>query len=254
MRDARWQCPVTYERTRDDERNAETYRLEFCRLLRAERKTAGLSLRQLGELTGHSHPYIFRVMSGRNVPHLPVVLKILDACGVDERRLGVWRDLWHIVKAGASDINHDGVALKPGRAPWRAVAYAWHGQVDRLRDADPLLGKIRATRSVDQLGLLLTTVTQRGGKRSLRQLEDLSGIPRATLHGWCTGRRAPSAVRLDQLLVALGATRTERFAFSECLRRINSESSSRRYNGPSLEPLKARRVTGGNRPKIQSGQ
>ena len=77
--------------------------------------------------------------------------------------------------------------------------------------------------TLEDLGAALSALAR---PRSLRTLEQLSGVPRTTIQGWFRGTRLANRDRLDRLVRALGATPDERAAFARTVDRISSEDRS----------------------------
>lgn len=63
--------------------------LEFSQLLKKRRSAEGLTLAQLGELTGYSTAYLSQLETGqkKNIPSLELIRKIAPALGLDVRGL-----------------------------------------------------------------------------------------------------------------------------------------------------------------------
>ncbi|MGH2772528.1 MAG: helix-turn-helix domain-containing protein [Actinomycetota bacterium] len=56
--------------------------MDFGKVLRESRRKAGLSQRQLARLAGVAQPAIARLESGRAVPRVDLLDRLLKACGV----------------------------------------------------------------------------------------------------------------------------------------------------------------------------
>ncbi|WP_165956621.1 helix-turn-helix transcriptional regulator [Kribbella antibiotica] len=155
----------------------------FAGALQRVRRDAGLTYRELADHAHYSHAHLVRATSGKHLPSWPVTVAFLTGCDVPAELLPVWRQHW---EAAARDPQDVGELLRAAATP-------------------------------QDLGAALTALT---APRSLRSLERLTGIPRATLQSWLRGGRVPRPDRLDQFILALGASRTERLAFSDCVDRL----------------------------------
>ncbi|GAA0596153.1 transcriptional regulator [Kribbella sandramycini] len=155
----------------------------FAAALRRVRQEAGLTYRELADQAHYSHAHLVRAAGGKQLPSWPVAVAFLTGCGVPAEVLPIWRRHW---EAAARDPQDVGALLRTASTP-------------------------------EDLGAALTALTR---PRSLRSLERLTGVPRATLQSWLRGGRVPRPDRLDQFIQALGATRTERLAFSDCVDRL----------------------------------
>ncbi|MFK4088607.1 helix-turn-helix domain-containing protein [Kribbella sp. NPDC020789] len=155
----------------------------FAGALRRVRQETGLSYRELADRAHYSHAHLVRATSGKHLPSWPVTVAFLTGCNVPAELLPVWRRHWEAVAREPQDVND----------------------------------LLRAAATPQDLGAALTALT---APRSLRSLERLTGIPRATLQSWLRGGRVPRPDRLDQFISALGVSRTERLAFSDCVDRL----------------------------------
>ncbi|MER7245144.1 helix-turn-helix transcriptional regulator [Kribbella sp. NPDC000426] len=200
-----------------DEWYAEYYRHEFAYLLRSERKRAGQSVREIARTSNYSHPHIARSLTGARFPNWKLVRAVLNSCGVGSDQLQKWLRLWTIVSA----TQPPGRAQQSVRRTWDEIEREWNVRRAAIRQPDATLEQIQQVVSLKQLGRVLTTLSTRRGFRSLRQIEELSGVSRSTLHGWFAGRRKPTAARLQQLALALDTTRAEQMALARCLVRIS---------------------------------
>jgi transcriptional regulator with XRE-family HTH domain len=203
-----------------DDWQVEYYRYEFAYLLRAERKRAGKTVRQVAKTSNYSHPHIARSLKGTRFPNWKLVRAILNACGVGGDQLRCWLRLWKTADETQSRTR-PGNAREPSRRTWAEIAREWDVRRAAVRRPDATLQQIQQVVTLEQLGRVLTALSTRQGYRSLRRLEELSGISRSTLHGWYAGQRKPTAARLQQLAVALDATQAEQIALAECLTRIS---------------------------------
>lgn len=196
----------------------------FAERLRVVYAASGLTYRQIGEVRNYSHAPMVRAAQGESLPTWPVAKAFLEACGVED--LGPWHERW----VGARNAqNAFQLAAKRGWSQMGVeesrsefgVTRQWPGPSRlSLDEPRPLLGLIRETCSTRQLAEALTRLRQRRSQSSLRQIEEATGLPRATLAGWFAGTRKPDADRLDQLALALGASRAEQREFARSLERI----------------------------------
>ncbi|GAA1697944.1 hypothetical protein GCM10009745_50280 [Kribbella yunnanensis] len=155
----------------------------FTGALQRVRQDAGLSYRELADQAHYSHAHLVRATSGKQLPSWPVTVAFLTGCDVPAELLPIWRRHWEAAARDPQDVSE----------------------------------LLRAAATPEDLGAALTALTR---PRSLRSLERLTGIPRATLQSWLRGGRVPRPDRLDQFILALGASRTERLAFSDCVDRL----------------------------------
>ncbi|TDO69412.1 transcriptional regulator with XRE-family HTH domain [Kribbella sp. VKM Ac-2571] len=203
-----------------DEWQVEYYRHEFAYLLRSVRKRAGKTVREIAEASNYSHPHIARSLKGTRFPNWKLVRAILNACGVGGDQLNCWLRLWKTASATQS-WPRPSSAHEPGRRTWVEIQQEWEARTTAIRQPDATLLQIQQVVTLEQLGRVLTALSRRQGYRSLRRLEELSGVSRSTLHGWYAGQRKPTAARLHRLAVALGATQAEQLALIQCLSRIS---------------------------------
>jgi transcriptional regulator with XRE-family HTH domain len=203
-----------------DEWQVEYYRHEFAYLLRSVRKRAGKTVREIARSSNYTHPHIARSLKGTRFPNWKLVRAILNACGVGGDQLNCWLRLWKTASATQS-WPPPSSAHEPGRRTWTEIQQEWEVRTTAIRQPDATLLQIQQVVTLEQLGRVLTALSTRQGHRSLRRLEELSGISRSTLHGWYAGQRKPTAARLHQLAVALGATQAEQLALTQCLSRIS---------------------------------
>ena len=160
----------------------------FAEALQRVRRHAALTYRELAEHAHYSHPHLVRATNGKQLPTWEVTAAFLTGCGVPDELLPVWRRRWEIVSRDPADV------------------------AELLRTAETLA----------DLGDALAALAR---PRSLRTLEQLTGVPRTTIQGWLQGTRLANRDRLDHLVRALGATASERTAFVRALDRISSGRS-----------------------------
>ena len=203
-----------------DEWQVEYYRHEFVYLLRSVRKRAGKTVREIAETSNYSHPHIARSLKGARFPNWKLVRAVLDACDIGGDELRCWRRLWMTASATQS-WPRPGSTYEPGRRTWAEIQREWEVRTTALREPDATLLQIQQVVTLEQLGRVLTALSRRQGSGSLRQLEELSGVSRSTLHGWYAGQRKPTAALLQQLAVALDTTQAEQMALLQCLARIS---------------------------------
>ena len=87
------------------------------------------------------------------------------------------------------------------------------------RDPQDVVELLRTAETLEDLGSALSALAR---PRSLRTLEQLTGIPRTTIQAWFQGTRLARRDRLDQLVRAVGATAEERAAVARALDRLSS--------------------------------
>ena len=157
----------------------------FAGALRRVRQHAGLTYRELADQAHYSHAHLVRATSGRQLPSWDVTVAFLAGCDVPAELLPVWRRHWETASRDPQDV------------------------VELLRTAETL----------EDLGSALSALDR---PRSLRTLEQLTGIPRTTIQGWFQGTRLARRDRLDHLVHAVGATPTERAEVARALDRLSS--------------------------------
>jgi transcriptional regulator with XRE-family HTH domain len=160
----------------------------FAAALQRVRRQAGLTYRELADHAHYSHAHLVRATSGKHLPGWDVTAAFLAGCGVPDELLPVWRRHWETISRDPQDI------------------------AELLHDAETL----------EDLGAALSALAR---PRSLRTLEQLTGVPRTTIQGWFRGTRLANRDRLDRLVRALGATPDERAAFAQTVDRISSRRS-----------------------------
>lgn len=184
----------------------------FAAALQRVRRHAGLSYRQLAERAHYSHPHLIRATSGRQLPSWEVAAAFLSGCGVPADLMPVWRRRWEAASRDPRDIV-------------------------RLLDT---------AESLEDLGAAVAALAR---PRSLRMLEQQTGIPRATIQAWFRGARLAGRDRLDHLVHSIGATPAERAAVTEALARL---STDRERAGTTPEQLGSDRERAGSGP-VSSG-
>ena len=162
---------------------------EFAAALQRVRRNAGLTYRELAERAHYSHPHLIRATNGKHLPAWEVAAAYLAGCGVPADLMPVWRRRWEEASRDPRDV----VAL--------------------LENAETL----------EHLGAAVAALTR---PRSLRALEQQTGIPRATVQAWLRGSRLPGRDRLDHLVRSIGATPQERAAVARALDRLSATEPS----------------------------
>ncbi|MEV5963285.1 helix-turn-helix transcriptional regulator [Kribbella sp. NPDC051952] len=160
----------------------------FAAALQRVRQQAGLTYRELAEHAHYSHAHLVRATSGKQLPTWEVTTAFLTGCGVPAELLPVWRRHWESASREPQDL------------------------VELLQTAE----------SLEDLGAALSAFTR---PHSLRKLEQLTGIPRTTIQAWFQGTRLAGRDRLDQLVHAVGASRSERAAAADAVDRLSSGRS-----------------------------
>ncbi|TDW79742.1 helix-turn-helix protein [Kribbella pratensis] len=155
----------------------------FAAALDRVRRQAGLSYRQLADRALYSHPHLIRATSGKHLPTWDVAAAYLTGCGVPMDLLPVWRRRWQ----------------------------------QASRDPRDIVGLLENAQNLEDLGTAVAALTR---PRSLRALEQQSGIPRATIQAWLQGTRLPGRDRLDHLVRSVGATPAERTAVANAVDRL----------------------------------
>ena len=153
--------------------------------LQRVRRHSGLTYRELAEQAHYSHAHLVRAASGNQLPTWEVTAAFVTGCGVAADLLPVWRRHWESAS----------------------------------RDPQDIVELLQTTETLEDLGSALSALAR---PRSLRALEQLTGIPRATIQAWFQGTRLARRDRLDHLVHAVGATRTERAAVAQALDRLSS--------------------------------
>jgi transcriptional regulator with XRE-family HTH domain len=156
----------------------------FAAALTRVRRHAGLSYRQLAERAHYSHPHLIRAANGKHLPSWEVAAAYLTGCGVPADLLPSWHHRWQAATRDPRDVTN----------------------------------LLRATRSTADLGQALAALTR---PHSSRQLEQLSGIPRATIQAWLQGTRLPRRDRVDLLIRSVGATDDERAAVARAVQKLS---------------------------------
>jgi len=172
---------------------------EFAAALQRVRRNQGLTYRELAGQAHYSHAHLVRAAGGTQLPTWDVTVAFLTGCGVPTELLPIWERRWELVSRGPADI------------------------VELLGTAE----------SLEDLGAALSALAR---PRSLRTLEQLTGIPRTTIQGWFQGTRLAGRDRLDHLVRSVAATPTERATVARTLDRLSSGrllSSGRRRAEPA---------------------
>ncbi|WP_166658584.1 helix-turn-helix transcriptional regulator [Kribbella sp. VKM Ac-2571] len=155
----------------------------FAAALDRVRRQAGLSYRQLADRAHYSHPHLIRATSGKHLPTWEVAAAYLTGCGVPTDLLPVWHRRWQ----------------------------------QASRDPRDIVGLLENVQDLEDLGVALAALAR---PRSLRALEQQTGIPRATIQAWLQGTRLPGRDRLDHLVRSVGATPAERSAVANAIDRL----------------------------------
>lgn len=192
---------------------------EFAELLADTRRQAGLTVRQLAHAIAYSHPHVARATTGERLPSWNLTAAYLGGCGIHGEDLRTWLPLWAAAKSRDQQTRrHGAVADLTTDKEWRAAVSAVRGIV-------PLVSLIRQVDTLKDLSEVLQRLGARKGLDSLRKVEAETGLPRATLQGWYAGERMPQEVRLEELVVKLGASDAERREFVRCLERLASRET-----------------------------
>jgi transcriptional regulator with XRE-family HTH domain len=182
----------------------------FAAALDRVRRQAGLSYRQLADRAHYSHPHLIRATSGKHLPTWDVAAAYLTGCGVPADLLPVWHRRWQ----------------------------------QASRDPRDIVGLLENAQNLEDLGVALAALAR---PRSLRALEQETGIPRATIQAWLQGTRLPGRDRLDHLVRSVGATPGERSAVANAVDRLatgrdrvgRTPVSSARVSSGRLRPAPA---------------
>ncbi|HEY3513003.1 MULTISPECIES: helix-turn-helix transcriptional regulator [Kribbella] len=161
----------------------------FAAALQRVRRQAGVTYRELAERAHYSHPHLIRATSGKQLPTWEVAAAFLGGCGVPVDLLPVWRRRWE----------------------------------EASRDPRDIVGLLEGAGSLEDLGAAVAALAQ---PRSLRALEQETGIPRATIQAWLRGTRSPGRDRLDHLVRTVGGTQEERAAVARTLDRLSAGRSA----------------------------
>ncbi|WP_166678373.1 helix-turn-helix domain-containing protein [Kribbella kalugense] len=157
----------------------------FAAALQRVRRQAGLSYRQLADRAHYSHPHLVRATNGKHLPTWDVTAAFLTGCGVPADLMPVWRRRWE----------------------------------EASRDPRDIVGLLENAETLEELGAAVAALAR---PRSLRSLEQLTGIPRATIQAWLQGTRLAGRDRLDHLVRSVDATPAERAAVAEAVERLSS--------------------------------
>ncbi|WP_433169888.1 helix-turn-helix domain-containing protein [Kribbella sp. CA-247076] len=201
----------------------------FAARLRDEKERAELSFREIAAHGYRDHSQMVRAAKGKVLPTWEVTQAFLLACGVARHNLGPWRVFWVATRnflAAEQYLRKASMEL----AVDSSVARRGSG----LRLTKDWL-EVKKANTPAQLGLALRHLLEHYGLSSTRQAAQATGVPKSTLSDWLDGNRVPSAVRLDELLLRVGATQTAQFEFGKCLDRIRE----RRWSQSAVDQLKA---------------
>jgi transcriptional regulator with XRE-family HTH domain len=159
----------------------------FARDLQGLRQAAGLTLRQLAQLTRYSTATLSTATSGRRLPSLPIVRAYVKACGGD---VGEWERRWQD-HGGAAPLPHARVTLPRKGAKSKPVAgreRAPRQQVVRTLDASKVFREdLRTLRLASQ--------------KTYGQISHQSGFSVQTLHATCNDRSALPKLEVVQAIV-----------------------------------------------------
>jgi transcriptional regulator with XRE-family HTH domain len=163
---------------------------EFALQLRHARDLAGKPpYRVMAERARYSHAHLVRAADGKKLPNWSVVRAYLEACGISgSKALKPWLQLW--VATGKMPV-----ATRPGNG--------------RRRAGEARLHDLGAITTPAEFGEHLRAFCDRTKPRTLRELEELSGIGKTTLADWFNGARLPSWTRLYRLATLVGANQAE---------------------------------------------
>ncbi|MET9268902.1 helix-turn-helix transcriptional regulator [Kribbella sp. NPDC003557] len=195
---------------------------DFAGALQRVRRHAGLSYRQLAERAHYSHPHLIRATSGKHLPTWDVTAAYLRGCGVPADLMPVWRRRWE----------------------------------QASRDPRDIVGLLESAESLQDLGAAVAALAR---PRSLRALEQETGIPRTTIQAWFQGTRRAGPDRLDKLVRSLGATPEERSAVARAAHRLSAgragPAQERGGSGPERAgPRPERAGPGPERPRAEPGR
>lgn len=157
----------------------------FAEALQRVRRHAGLSYRQLADRAHYSHPHLIRATNGKHLPTWEVAEAFLTGCGVPADLMPVWRRRWE----------------------------------QASRDPRDIVGLLDDATTLEELGAAVAALVR---PRSLRALEQQTGIPRATIQAWLRGARLAGRDRLDHLVLSVGATPAERAAVARAAERLSA--------------------------------
>jgi transcriptional regulator with XRE-family HTH domain len=85
--------------------------------IRQQRQRAGLSLRQLAELTSLSNPYLSQVERGLHEPSVRVLKAISDALNLSAETLLAEAGLIDAMAGGSPDASHAAPGARPSAVP-----------------------------------------------------------------------------------------------------------------------------------------
>lgn len=178
---------------------------DFTAALQQVRRHAGLSYRRLAERAHYSHPQLIRATSGKQLPTWDVTAAYLRGCGVPADLMPVWRRRWE----------------------------------QASRDPRDIVLLLESAESLEDLGAAVAALAR---PRSLRALEQETGIPRTTIQAWFQGTRRAGPDRLDHLVRSVGATPEERSAVARAAHRLSAErvgTSRDRISSGTPRPVRA---------------
>jgi transcriptional regulator with XRE-family HTH domain len=180
----------------------------FASALQRVRRHAGLSYRQLAGRAHYSHPHLVRATNGKQLPTWEVAEAFLTGCGVPADLMPVWRRRWEAAS----------------------------------RDPRDIVGLLDDAQTLEELGAAVAALAR---PRSLRALEQQTGIPRATIQAWFRGARLAGRDRLDHLVRSIGGSPTERAAAANAVDRLSTGRERVTSGGERLSFGRLRRVPAG---------
>ncbi|GAA1561876.1 hypothetical protein GCM10009804_18280 [Kribbella hippodromi] len=198
---------------------------EFAWMLKQVRQGSGLTVREIGEAIGHHHSRVVRAEQGKVQPTWELTRAYLCRCNVRREELSAWSLLWDLtyeaecLRKRGSDVMETGEGIKLRQL----LQERWPAAVARLAAPHPLVTKLRMVTTKRELGIALQELGARFEPVSIRQLAELAGVPKTTLHDWTAGRRLPDSRRLVAVVSALRATKSETSEFVYALERISGK-------------------------------
>jgi len=201
----------------------EAYLPEFARLLKRARRESGLTVRQLAKVAGRpDHTPFVRVTDGKRLSRWPLISAYLNGCGVGGGVLYSWWELWSTTSGVQLRLRNHPQGHPDDELFWGLAEQSWRSGLGGLRTPDPMLFRLRQVNTLGELGVALGALASRNGTDSVRRAGENTNIPKTTLHNWFSGKHKPDPVRLQEVVVALGATKSEQAEFSEALQRATS--------------------------------
>lgn len=137
---------------------------EFGAGLTYLRTQAGLTVRDLAHAVGVPNSSIGDYISGKSLPRIDVLRRILLACGIDDPRdIEAWLAAWRRVRRAPGPRPADARAPYPGLRNFESDDADWF--CGRKRLTDDLVGRLRSL--YDEGGLLAVVGPSGSGKSSL---------------------------------------------------------------------------------------